>query len=477
MSKSNPHSASPSSDGDAPPRDLAPRQSPEPHGDDQTTQVGSSAEKSDSKPPASCPVHDLVSQLRDNAATDTVLGELWDQVNAVPDWVDWPQIARGQDVFYRYGIGNLTGLFYQSLLGGQAFPRIVETLARTGGFSVKVARGRLFETTQWVLQCTRSLDDVKPGGEGWDSTVRVRLLHAMVRQRILKLAATRPEYYSVEEAGIPINDFHSILTMLGFSASLIWRSLPAQGIYMTSQEQDDFMALWRYVGYVIGCPVTPYLETREKAKATLESIMMREMFQPSKAACRLADNLIESLIGRSPTYPSRGYLLASARWLNGNELCDALGLDRPGIYHWMLVAGQTLFIAGFVYMYRLLPSYDASHIALLRRGFWLAIVESKFGLKGQPSKFDFKHVPNHDLSTEGPNVVDDTAALEITRRRLEVRSLATLLVATTAVGVLLWMGFGVVSTIGRRCVPVVFRVVGSFKTSREALTGWLSRPG
>lgn len=61
---------------------------------------------------------DLYVLLRDNAGQDEKLGELWRQVNSVPDWVDWEQIARGQEVFYRYGGPCLTGLAYQSLLGG-----------------------------------------------------------------------------------------------------------------------------------------------------------------------------------------------------------------------------------------------------------------------------------------------------------------------------------------------------------------------
>ena len=64
------------------------------------------------------PKRDLYQLLRDNADKDEVLGRLWTDVNTVPPWVDWEEIARGQDVFYRYGGPNLTGLAFQSLLGG-----------------------------------------------------------------------------------------------------------------------------------------------------------------------------------------------------------------------------------------------------------------------------------------------------------------------------------------------------------------------
>ena len=61
---------------------------------------------------------DLYTLLRENASSDKTLGELWGEVNDVPAWVDWDQIARGQDCFYRYGGAALTGLAFHSLIGG-----------------------------------------------------------------------------------------------------------------------------------------------------------------------------------------------------------------------------------------------------------------------------------------------------------------------------------------------------------------------
>jgi hypothetical protein len=53
---------------------------------------------------------DLYELLKDNASEGGALGELWDQVNDIPEWVDWDQIQRGQDVFYRYGGPALTAV-------------------------------------------------------------------------------------------------------------------------------------------------------------------------------------------------------------------------------------------------------------------------------------------------------------------------------------------------------------------------------
>lgn len=72
----------------------------------------------DGTPATSPPKRDLYILLQDHASTDEKLAQLWRDVNTIPDWVDWQQIQRGQDVFYRYGGAALTGLAYQSLLGG-----------------------------------------------------------------------------------------------------------------------------------------------------------------------------------------------------------------------------------------------------------------------------------------------------------------------------------------------------------------------
>lgn len=288
------------------------------------------------------PQRDLYAILREHAETDELLQRFWRDVNTVPSWVDWAQIQRGQDVFYRYGGACLTGLAYQSLLGGMGAARVVETLARTGGFSTKVARGRLFETTQHILQCTKSLDSMQPGGDGFASTIRVRLLHAAVRQRIMKLRAQRPEYYNVEAWGIPINDLDNLATIVTFSASLIWISLPRQGIFLRHQEKTDYIALWRYIGYVIGCP-DGFFENPEQAKRLMETLLLYEI-NPTPTSKIMANNIIKSLEGQPPGYTSADFLVASARWLNGNALCDELGLSRPSMYYWALMAGQCLYV-------------------------------------------------------------------------------------------------------------------------------------
>lgn len=308
------------------------------------------------------PKRDLYEVLQTNHARHEKLTQLWTSAHTVPDWVDWSQISRGQEVFYRYGGPALTGLAYQSLLGGMGATRVVETLARTGGFSTRVARHRLYETTQHILECTKSLESIKPGGAGFASSLRVRLLHAAVRQRILKLTKTRPEYYSVERWGIPISDLDCMATIGSFSALLIWRSFPRQGIFLSQREIDDYIALWRLIAYYTGTP-TEWFETPKRALMLMESLLLYEV-DPSDTSKVLAANVIRSLEAQPPSYASRSFLEVNSRWLNGNELCDALGMGRPSVYYWALMAGQCLFFMSICYLHRSFASLDRKKIAV-----------------------------------------------------------------------------------------------------------------
>ena len=58
------------------------------------------------------PKRDLYALIRDHASEDPKLIEMWNQVNTTPEWVDWDQIGRGQEVFYRYAGVAMTAVCF-----------------------------------------------------------------------------------------------------------------------------------------------------------------------------------------------------------------------------------------------------------------------------------------------------------------------------------------------------------------------------
>ncbi|KAF6819952.1 tat pathway signal sequence [Colletotrichum sojae] len=423
------------------------------------------------------PHRDLYALLRDNAELDEVLGKLWAEVNTIPDWVDWAQIERGQKVFVRYAGPAIFALTFQSLVGGFGGRRVVETLARTGGFGVKVTRRRLLETFQHILQVTRDLPSIQPGGEGFASSLRVRLLHAAVRRRILALAAERPSYYDVDAWGVPVNDIDSIGTISTFSAALIWIGLPRQGIHMARQEQDDYIALWRWVAHVLGTP-TDAFETASRARAVMESLMVSEI-EPSDTSRALAANVLSGLCNQPPSYVSRDFLAAETYWLNGAKLARALGVERPPFYYSLLVVGQCIFFMVMCYSYRLFPGWAESRSKVkpnspllrgsrtnkdlsqnLQKGlFNLTVHKPELGALGKETNFEFKYIPTLDvmsteaagrswhLENDGSGKEGGGSPAKRRVRRTERRNLAALLVASAVMVLLAFLGVKSVSVL------------------------------
>lgn len=166
----------------------------------------------------------------------------------------------------------------------------------------------------------------------------------------------------MKKLGVPINDLDCAATIASFSATLIWLSLPRQGIWMTSQETIDFVALFRYVSYLTGSPTEPF-ETPDKAKQIMEVMLLYEI-EPTETSVTLAHNILRCLENQPPTFASRSFLEANCRWLNGNELCDRLHLGRPSLYHWALMAGQCMFFIVTCYLHRTIPCLDRRKIAV-----------------------------------------------------------------------------------------------------------------
>ncbi|KAF5677141.1 transcriptional regulator [Fusarium circinatum] len=344
---------------------------------------------------------DLFETLSHHHSQSQVLSQLWTEVHTVPYWVDWDQIARGQKFFYRYALANLIGFAFQGFVGeNSASTSVVEVLARTGGFSTRVLRRRLLETFQLVLQVTHSLDHVKPGGPGHRSIVRVRLLHSMVRQQILKVAASKCRFFDQETHGIPINTLDSIHAIATFSCNHAWLQLPLMGITPEKQEVEDYIALWRYVAHVIGAP-QEYFTSATQAKAVMESLAYNELLVTPTSVV-IGHNFVEALKDLPPINISDGFIQAASRVLNGHEICDQLGMGRPSWYSYACFRGHCWLVWSLASLQRWIPALDDKVIDLCREGLHGAIIHSNQGLGGG-SILDFKYVPDGRIQEKEKN--------------------------------------------------------------------------
>lgn len=178
----------------------------------------------------------------------------------------------------------------------------------------------------------------------------------MVRQRILKIAEKNPEYYDFEKYGKPINQLDSMHAICVFSCNTPFVQLPKIGVKPDPQSVKEYLALFRYVGYLLGTP-TEYFATVEQAKATMESIMFSEP-GPTSSSQVLTSNFIEMIRDSTGVNISKSLIEAGVRQMNNDQMADQLGLSNPGYFFKALFRGYCGILVGVSRVQHLLPFVD-----------------------------------------------------------------------------------------------------------------------
>jgi hypothetical protein len=98
-----------------------------------------------------------------------------------------------------------------------------------------------------------------PHAEGFRAALKVRLMHAQVRQLLLG-----SDRWHSDRWGVPINQVDMAGTVLVFSYAVLM-GLDRLGVQVEPHEREDLVHLWRCVGWLLG--VTPDLLCATNAQA------------------------------------------------------------------------------------------------------------------------------------------------------------------------------------------------------------------
>ena len=187
----------------------------------------------------------LVEGIDNVPAAPAELREFFTGVEATPDWVDWNLIARGRRAL---SVGGADGIYIArdvALLGGYTFSGFNKTLLRTGALE-KGSTKRFAETMQWALDVISDDDALRPGGLGYRSTIRVRLIHAFVRRHV-----TAMDDWRSDEWGLPVNQTEMAATLVGALVAPAAAGM-ALGIFSRPADLDAIAHVTRYAGWLIG---------------------------------------------------------------------------------------------------------------------------------------------------------------------------------------------------------------------------------
>ncbi|HJQ07201.1 MAG TPA: oxygenase MpaB family protein [Nocardioides sp.] len=212
------------------------------------------------------------------------LRALFEEVESTPDWADVDLLHRGARVLRAGGSDGLYVARDVALHGGYLFSGFNQTLLRTGALE-KGSNQRFAETTQWAMDVI-SPHALLPGGRGFRSTLRVRLIHSFVRRHV----AAMPDW-DADAWGLPINQTDMAATIHGTFVAPVTAAM-ALGMFNSPGNLEAVAHLTRYVGWLIGVG-DEFLPRSFRDAARLQLLTLSALATPDETSRRLAVPMAE----------------------------------------------------------------------------------------------------------------------------------------------------------------------------------------
>lgn len=248
------------------------------------------------------------------------LNTLFQSLDSPPDWQDFSAFVPGIRMFHRNSRVVLVGFVGGVLVEGFA-TNISKSFFITGRLRDQGVR-RLKQNNRHMLEC------FLPGGLGRDGdglklSVRVRIIHAQIRHLLRKSGE-----WDSQAWGVPLSSAHMGYSITAFSARLL-RHMKALGAVFDEEERASFMAVWRYIGYLMGIPETILYQDEKEA---LRVFRIGGMCEPpiSLESIAMANSLMASApyVAGIPEHNARvkltDYAYKISRALIGDSLADQL---------------------------------------------------------------------------------------------------------------------------------------------------------
>ena len=243
-----------------------------------------------------------------------------------PEWLDYEAFRPGIKMFPE-NVDFMLAAFVAGVLVEGFSTTIAKSFAMTG---------RVASTSRRLRQNNRQLMEIffpralEREGDGWRLSVRVRFVHARIRQLIAKSGD-----WDFESYGTPLSAANLGLAISVFSRRLLDFAL-LLGARLTEVEQKSVMAVWRYSGYLMGIPDSILYTDSESAREIHKIAFMCEP-PPDADSAEMANALINAIPGvaniSNPTEQKKTIALAYriSRALIGNSLADSFNYPKTQV--------------------------------------------------------------------------------------------------------------------------------------------------
>lgn len=204
-----------------------------------------------------------------------------------PPWLDRALLAEGSRISQSWGLRLYYALRDGALMPGYQAAAFNKTLILTGALEGGTPR-RVAETMQWVVSCLET-GGMKRDGEGFRSTLHVRLMHAVIRKRI----AAMPQWRS-DEDGLPINQTDMAATNCGFSVVGLL-GVRALGVPVTRGDARAVMHAWKYINWLMGVEEQWLTDDEMEGRRMLHHMLLAQS-PPDETSKQLGRALMEETL-------------------------------------------------------------------------------------------------------------------------------------------------------------------------------------
>ena len=250
--------------------------------------------------------------------------------SALPPWLDRAQIDQAQQFFLLYGLASSTLLACASLPQCYVMKYGTEVLAYTKFLQVEPTR-RIRETAQMVMDVMVP-GGLEPGGRGVRATMKVRVMHAIVRHMVTndpRAIANPADPELRAKFGLPINQEDMVYTLMTFSYVVI-EGFRIMGYDMTEAQRDGYVHCWNVVGHLMGIR-DELLPARFDDAAELFAAIQRRQSGTSQAGVKLTKALLGAVEDALPGEHHDPLIAVLTRRLVGDTTADALEIPRPSL--------------------------------------------------------------------------------------------------------------------------------------------------
>lgn len=244
---------------------------------------------------------------------------LFESSGNLPAWADMRVVTRAHRLYERYAADLLAMLFYAALPQCYAAADGARVLLHTRRMSDS-PRARLMDTAQFVVEAmTRG--GMSPEGSAITGARKVRLLHALLRRRILDGGRWDTS------ASVPINQEEMAGTLLAFSYVSV-AALMKMGASVRGADRDAYIHAWNVIGCLLGIH-REYLAASFEEAELLTLAIGRRQHRESEEGRVLAAALLEIARSRFPG-PLKAVPSALVRYLVAEDTADLLGVPPSG---------------------------------------------------------------------------------------------------------------------------------------------------